>query len=98
MCRPEPFPRDSSVSATDTPQLTSDVRQTSGGFELVLSPLLLALIGLGLDRLLGLTPVLTILFAVVGVAGAVTKIVVGYDREMAEHRDHAAWTRLDSDG
>ena len=96
MCRLSPSPGDPSVSATDTPKLTSDVRRTSGGFELVLSPFLLAVIGFGLDRLLGLSPVLTILFAVVGVAGAVIKIVIGYDREMAHHRDQATWTRQES--
>jgi F0F1-type ATP synthase assembly protein I len=86
------------VSATDTTQqLVSDVRRSTGGFELVLSPLLLALIGFGLDRLFGITPVLTVLFAVVGFAGAVTIIVIGYDREMGEHADGAAWKRLESD-
>jgi F0F1-type ATP synthase assembly protein I len=85
------------VKATDTPQLISDVRRSSGGFELVLSPLLLALIGFGLDRLFGITPVLTVLFAVIGVAGAVTIIVIGYDREMGEHTQQAAWKRLEAD-
>ena len=85
------------MKATDTPQLISDVRRSSGGFELVLSPLLLALIGFGLDRLIGITPVLTVLFAIIGVAGAVTIVVIGYDREMGEHMQHAAWKRLEAD-
>ena len=85
------------MRATDTPQLISDVRRSSGGFELVLSPMLLALIGFGLDRLIGITPVLTVLFAIIGVAGAVTMIVIGYDREMGEHTDGASWKRLEVD-
>ncbi len=84
------------MPASDTPPLIRDVRRTSGGFELVLSPLLLALIGFGLDRVFGIVPVLTVMFAVVGVVGAVTKIVIGYDREMAAHRDGASWNRLES--
>lgn len=85
------------MRATHTTQLVSDVRRSTGGFELVLSPLLLALIGFGLDRLFGITPVLTVLFAVLGFAGAVTIIVIGYDREMGEHTRHAAWKRLEVD-
>ena len=85
------------MKATHTPQMISDVRRSSGGFELVLSPLLLALIGFGLDRAIGITPVLTVLFAVIGVAGAVTIIVIGYDREMGEHTKDAAWKRLEAD-
>ena len=80
-----------------TTQMVTDVRRSSGGFERVLSPLLLALAGFGLDRLFGITPVLTVLFAILGLAGAVTIIVIGYDREMGTHTDDAAWKRLGSD-
>lgn len=86
------------MRASDTTtQMVSDVRRSTGGFELVLSPLLFALIGFGLDRLLGITPVLTVLFAIMGVAGAVTIVVLGYRREMDEHTEGAAWKRLGSD-
>ena len=95
---PSPSPGILHVRATDTTtQMVSDVRRSSGGFELVLSPLLLALVGFGLDRLFGITPALTVLFAVLGFAGAVAIIVIGYDREMGAHTDGAAWKRLGSD-
>lgn len=47
--------------------------QSHGSFELVLAPVILALAGLALDRWLGITPVLTIVFAVAGMLGSWAK-------------------------
>ncbi len=69
------------------------MHRTTGGFELVFSPLLLALIGYGLDRWLGTLPVLTIIFAVVGLAGAVTKLYFTYRAEMEQHESSGPWVR-----
>ena len=74
-------------------ELTEQVGRTTGGYELVFSPLLLALIGYGLDRLFGTLPILTIVFAVVGLLGAVTKIYYSYRSEMEQHEASGPWAK-----
>jgi hypothetical protein len=74
-------------------ELNDDVHRSSGSFELVVSPLLLAAIGYGLDRWLGLLPVLTILFAVVGLTGVCVKLYYGYRFEMDQHEAMAPWAK-----
>ena len=69
------------------------MHRTTGGFELVFSPLLLALVGYGLDRLLGTLPLFTIVFAVVGLAGAVAKMYFTYRYEMEQHEANGPWAR-----
>jgi F0F1-type ATP synthase assembly protein I len=69
------------------------MHRTTGGYELVFSPLLLALIGYGLDRWLGTLPVLTIVFAVVGLIGAVVKIYCTYRLEMEQHEASGPWAK-----
>lgn len=73
--------------------ITKQMHRTTGGYELVFSPLLLALIGYGLDRLLGTLPLLTIVFAVLGLAGAVTKLYFTYRSEMEQHEAAGPWAR-----
>jgi F0F1-type ATP synthase assembly protein I len=67
--------------------------RTTGGYELVFSPLLLALVGFGLDKLLGTLPLLTIVFAVLGLVGAVTKVVYTYNSEMEQHEKSGPWVK-----
>ena len=74
-------------------ELSEQMHRTTGGFELVFSPLLLALVGFGLDRWLGTLPWITIAFAVVGLAGAVTKIYFTYRAEMDQHQARGPWAR-----
>ena len=74
-------------------ELTEQVGRTTGGYELVFSPLLLALIGYGLDRLFGTLPILTVVFAVVGLLGAVTKIYYSYRSEMEQHEASGPWAK-----
>ena len=74
-------------------ELSEQMHRTTGGFELVFSPLLLALVGYGLDRLLGTLPVLTILFAVVGLTGAVVKLYFTYRHEMEQHEASGPWAK-----
>ena len=68
--------------------------RSSGSFELVLAPVLLGLLGFWLDRRLDIVPVLTILFSIVGIAGAVIKTYYGYraGMESAARRRAAART------
>lgn len=74
-------------------EISEQVHRSTGSFELVLSPLLLALIGFGLDRWIGITPVLTVTFAVVGLTGACVKMYFGYRYEMEQHEADAIWNR-----
>jgi F0F1-type ATP synthase assembly protein I len=81
------------VKVSERRELSQQVHRTTGGYELVFSPLLLALLGFGLDRLLGTVPVLTVIFAVVGLAGAVIKIYYSYRAEMEQHEKNGPWAR-----
>lgn len=74
-------------------ELTQQMGRTTGGYELVFSPLLLALIGYGLDRLLGTLPILTITFGVLGLVGAVTKMYFSYRSEMERHEANGPWAK-----
>jgi len=47
-------------------------------FELIVTPALFTLIGLGLDHWLGVFPVLTIVFAVLAIVGMSIKMYYGY--------------------
>lgn len=74
-------------------ELTEQMGRTTGGYELVFAPLLLALIGYGLDRLFGTVPVLTIIFAVLGLLGAVTKMYFSYRSDMELHERSGPWAQ-----
>lgn len=74
-------------------ELTEQMHRTTGGYELVFSPLLLALIGYGIDRLLGTVPLFTVTFAVLGLIGAVTKLYFSYRSEMERHEAAGPWAR-----
>jgi F0F1-type ATP synthase assembly protein I len=69
------------------------MNRSAGGYELVFSPLILALIGFGIDKLLGTVPVFTVLFAVLGLVGVVVKIYFNYRAEMEEHDAAGPWAR-----
>lgn len=74
-------------------ELAQSMNKSHGSFELVVSPLILALIGYGLDRWIGTTPWLTVLFAIVGLVGAVVKIYYGYEVEMRQHEAEGPWAK-----
>lgn len=74
-------------------EVTQQMYKSSGGFELALSPVLLALVGLLIDRSLGITPILTVTFAVVGLAGVSVKLYYGYKLEMEQHEASAPWAK-----
>lgn len=74
-------------------EITEQMNRSAGGYELVFSPLILALIGFGIDKLLGTVPVFTVLFAVLGLVGVVVKIYFNYRAEMEEHDAAGPWAR-----
>ena len=81
------------MSVSPKRDLTQQMSRTTGGYELAFAPFLLGLIGYGFDRLLGTVPLLTILFAVLGVVGAVVKIYFQYRAEMEQHEASGPWAR-----
>ena len=72
-------------AAADTraAELTQSLHRSSGSFELAFAPVIMALIGLWLDRTFGTTPVFVVLLAVVGVLGAGISVFYGYRHRMA---------------
>lgn len=58
------------------------VRRSSGSYELVFSAALMGLVGFGLDTLFGIRPVLTVILAILGAAGAVASIYFRYREAM----------------
>jgi hypothetical protein len=83
------------VDRSQRREFTQDMHRSSGGYELALSPFILALIGFGLDWWLGTTPILTIMAAVIGLGGAVTKLYYTYNHDMDRHDTDAPWSRGD---
>jgi F0F1-type ATP synthase assembly protein I len=79
------------VDPSQRRELTQQMNRSSGSYELVLSPLVLAMIAFLVDRWLGTTPILTILAAVIGLAGAVVMIYYRYSREMDQHDAEGPW-------
>jgi F0F1-type ATP synthase assembly protein I len=67
------------------------MHRSTGSFELVLGPLLMAAIGFGLDRWLGTTPWLTVGLAMLGLVGVCVNLYYGYKHEMDEHEANATW-------
>jgi F0F1-type ATP synthase assembly protein I len=65
----------------------------TGAFELVLTPLILALGGYGLDRVFGTRPLLMLVFGVLGFFGVVYKIYLEYTLRMKQAEEGKPWTR-----
>ena len=63
------------------------LHRSSGSFELVFGAAIAAVVGFGLDRLIGTTPLLTIVFAVAGLIGATYSIVFNYRAKMQVAQD-----------
>ena len=74
-------------------ELANDVNRQSGSFELALIPVLFGAIGYGLDRWLGIVPVLTLVLLLTGFVGVGVKLWLGYDREMRVHEENGPWAR-----
>ncbi len=63
---------------------TRSLHRSSGSFELVLAPVILALVGLWLDRTLGTLPVFTVGLAVFGAIGAGVAQYYAYQQRLAD--------------
>jgi F0F1-type ATP synthase assembly protein I len=67
----------------------------SRSFELIVTPAVFGAIGYGLDRVLGILPVLTIVFGAFGVVGTFLSFWYRYDAQMRQHEAHRAESRRD---
>ena len=86
--------RMSRVSASQRRELTQQMHKSTGSYELVLSPLILALIGYGLDRWLGTIPLLTIALRRAWASSApASRSTTRYSAEMDEHEKDAPWAK-----
>jgi hypothetical protein len=65
----------------------------SRAIELVMTPLLFGLLGLLLDHVFGITPVLTIAMVLFAIAGLAVRMYYGYSEEMRAHEANAPWAR-----
>ncbi|MFM7064709.1 MAG: AtpZ/AtpI family protein [Actinomycetes bacterium] len=82
------------MPTTDRQQeLTRSLHRSHGSFELAVAPVLMALIGLWLDRTLNTVPVFTIALAVLGVVGSTIKVIYVYKAQMAEQTADSPWRR-----
>lgn len=82
------------MPTTDQQQeLTRSLHRSHGSFELALAPVLMALIGLWLDKTFHTLPLFTIVLAVVGVLGSTIKVIYVYKAQMAEETADAPWNR-----
>jgi hypothetical protein len=75
--RTAPQPDDGSQT-----ELTSSLHRSAGSFELVFAPVIMALIGLWIDRTLGTTPAFTVGLAVFGALGAGVSMYFSYHRQL----------------
>jgi F0F1-type ATP synthase assembly protein I len=66
----------------------------SASYEFVVSPVVLALLGLWLDRTVGTTPLFCVIGAVLGIVGATISIYYGYRHRMAELAEKAPWSGM----
>jgi F0F1-type ATP synthase assembly protein I len=55
------------------------------GFELVATPAVFGLIGYVLDRIVGTTPVLTVVLVVFAIVGMAVRMYYGYEQAMKAH-------------
>ncbi|MFM7069373.1 MAG: AtpZ/AtpI family protein [Actinomycetes bacterium] len=81
------------LTETQQQDLTRSLHRSHGSFELAVAPVVMALIGLAVDRWLGTTPLLTVLFALLGVAGSTVKVIYVYKAEMAAEAAESPWGR-----
>ena len=62
-------------------------------FELAFTPVIIGLMGYGLDRWFGILPVLTIVFVLMAIVGMSARMWYGYDARMKVHEANGPWAR-----
>ncbi len=79
----DPQRRTPSRSAAATEEMTRSLHRSSASFELAFAPVIMALLGLWLDRTFGTLPVFTVGLAVLGTIGAGLSVYYSYGHAMA---------------
>lgn len=85
------------MEASAKRDLQEAIWRSSGGFDLVLAPVLLGLLGLWIDTSIGTRPVLMLLFLAFGSVGAVLKVYYDYKRGMEAAAAEAAAMRAEAE-
>lgn len=62
-------------------------------FELAVTPVVVGLMGYGLDRWLGTTPILTVVFVLMAIVGLSARMFYGYDARMRVHEANGPWAK-----
>lgn len=62
-------------------------------FELAFTPVIVGLMGYGLDRWLGTLPIFTIVLVLIAVVGLSARMWYGYDARMRVHEANGPWAR-----
>ena len=62
-------------------------------FELAFTPVVLGLMGYGLDRWIGTLPILTIVFVLMAIVGLSARMWYGYCARMKVHEANGPWAR-----
>ncbi|MFV0317151.1 MAG: AtpZ/AtpI family protein [Microthrixaceae bacterium] len=78
-----------------TPALTEAANRSSGSFELVLGPVLMALLGLALDGVFGTRPILTVTLTIWGALGAGVAIYYRYRHQAAQDAEDRSRARAE---
>lgn len=68
----------------DKPQITKDMTDSTGGFELAFSGVIFCLFGLWIDRQLGTVPLFTLVLAVLGFVGGMLNVYYRYRRQIEQ--------------
>lgn len=85
------------MDATAKRDLHDAIWRSSGGFDLVLAPVIIALLGLWIDSRAGTRPIFMLAFLAFGTVGAVLKVYYDYQRGMAAASEQAAAARAEAD-
>lgn len=81
------------VDTAQRRDITQGLWRSSGGYELALSPVILALIGLWVDHRLGTSPLFTVLAGILGFVGAAVKLYYVYQHDMVEIEQAGPWAK-----
>jgi F0F1-type ATP synthase assembly protein I len=74
-------------------EFSKDLNRSSGGYELAFVPAIFGAVGLLVDRWLGTVPVIGLVLFLLGVAGTVLKLWLGYEQKMQQLEAEGPWAR-----
>ena len=84
------------MNASTQRDLQEGLWRSHGGFDLVMAPVIFALLGLWIDGLIGTRPLFTISLLIFGAVGAALKVYFDWKRNMAAADAAAARLRAEA--